>query len=424
MTPPAPLKAIIGELEQHPDAQRIKKLLVYTAVNRWESDPHLLQRLSLGRVIQKNLDQFPSLQELQRALSTSVGTLSRPATYGRLANDILTHLSPLYADQDPSTGLLSPPTEPNKTITGLHLEVAVRTLEEHRETIRIKKLLYALCFQRWENDFQVLEAQPLATLLGQLVTLYPSRQRFEVVLQKLVSLLNRQQTYQQLASVILEAIAPLYPSKDAATGLTQPTDDPGEPAPITPAPPPKIAEPEAVDYKQTMAFNIDQLATPHASPPAAPEPSYKETMAFNFGEQAQASQVAPTMVINPGKPLPLPDLPTTPPPKKQHFAADLNIYELKLEVMKYANPLRTKILLFSAVHHPFDLSGKDWSMLRTCDFDELLSEALRDASSLKALEIKLSAIARSLFDTNEHLQSAEAIIQAIKLLTNFSTAHP
>ncbi|MEB3225955.1 MAG: hypothetical protein VKJ86_09145 [Synechococcus sp.] len=416
MTPPASLKAMIGALEQHPDAQRIKKLLIYTAVNRWESDTQLIDRLSLERIVQKNLDQFSTLKELQRALSNSVSTLSRPATYGRLANDILNHLSAFYEDQEPSTGILAPPSQTKKSITEIHLEVAVQTLEEHRENIRIKKLLYALCFQRWENNFQILDAQTLTALLQQLVKQYPSRQRFETVLRKLVSLLNRQQTYHQIAEIILEAITPLYQGVDAATGLTQPTNDPEPPAlevPTAPPSPPRPA-PEAIDYKQTMAFNMDELPLVAPSPQAAaPEPNYKQTMAFNFGDQNPQ-----TMVLNAVPPLPLPDLPPKPEPPKQHFAANLNIYELKLEVMKYANPLRTKILLFSAVHHPFDLSGKDWSMLRTCDFDELLSKVLRDASSPKALDIKLSAIARSLFDANEHLQAAAAITQAIKLLTS------
>ncbi|ACA99219.1 MULTISPECIES: hypothetical protein [Cyanophyceae] len=420
MTPPVSLQAIIRELEQHPDAQRIKKLLIYTAVNRWESNPQLLQRLSLERIVKKNLDQFLSFKELQRAFSTSVSTLSRPATYGRLANDILTQLSPLYEneDQDPSTGIVAAGQNSHQSITEIHLEVAVQTLEEHRENIRIKKLLYALCFKRWENSFQVLEEYSLANLLRQVVVNYPTRNQFETILRKLVSLLNRQQIYGQLADVILGAIAPLYKSGDSATGLTQPTADPPAPVPtpVVPPPPPPPAPspaPESVNYKQTMAFNIDELPIP--KPAKSMDLDFSENQTLALDPETQMTQ---TMLLNTGPPRPMPAPAPAPVPKKKHFAAALNIYELKLEVMKYANPLRTKILLFSVVHHPFDLSGKDWSMLRTCDFDELLSEVLRDASSLKALEIKLSAIARSLFDANEHLQAAGAIVQAVTTFTN------
>ncbi|ANV84072.1 hypothetical protein AWQ21_06565 [Picosynechococcus sp. PCC 7003] len=416
MTPPVSLQAIIRELEQHPDAQRIKKLLIYTAVNRWESNPQLLQRLSLERIVKKNLDQFLSFKELQRAFSNSVNTLSRPATYGRLANDILTQLSPLYEDQDLSTGIVAPGQSNQQSITEIHLEVAVQTLEEHRENIRIKKLLYALCFKCWENSFQVLEEYTLANLLRQVIVNYPTRKQFETILRKLVSLLNRQQIYGQLADVILGAIAPLYKSGDSATGLTKPTADPPAPVPTPVGPPPApTPEPEPVNYKQTMAFNIGELPIPHPAQSRDLDFSPNQTLALD--PETQGPQ---TMVLNTSAPQPAPKPAPAPAPvaKKKHFAADLNIYELKLEVMKYANPLRTKILLFSVVHHPFDLSGKDWSMLRTCDFDELLSEVLCEASSLNALTIKMSAIARSLFDANEHLQAAEAIVQAVTTFTN------
>lgn len=168
-----------------------------------------------------------------------------------------------------------------------------------------------------------------------------------------------------------------------------------------------------MNYKQTMAFNIDELPIP--KPAKSMDLDFSENQTLALDPETQMTQ---TMLLNTGPPRPMPAPAPAPVPKKKHFAAALNIYELKLEVMKYANPLRTKILLFSVVHHPFDLSGKDWSMLRTCDFDELLSEVLRDASSLKALEIKLSAIARSLFDANEHLQAAGAIVQAVTTFTN------
>ena len=79
-----------------------------------------------------------------------------------------------------------------------------------------------------------------------------------------------------------------------------------------------------------------------------------------------------------------------------------------------------KILLFSAVHHMFDLSGQDWSLLRTCDFDDLLQAALLGSPTVIALEIRLSAIAQALFEPKEHLQATSALIQAIKLLSQSS----
>lgn len=417
------LAQILRELEQHQDAPRIKKLLIYTAENRWESDPRLLEQRQLGPIIDKLYNQLPSPAHLLEALTTAVTALSRPAAYSLIATEIVAKLSPLYEEIGDATHIVAmpPPTAPATKVAAQVIEYVASQLEQHREAIRIKKLLFALCYQRWENDFHVLGQVSFLELLQQIKIRYVAKTQFAGTIQHLIASLNNQSTYGQLGDVILHAIRPLYESTDERTGLTRPT-----------FPPVAIAAPEfppdGVTYKGSMTRNNTRR---HQDEIFGQSQAHLETDPATAGNPKSRD-----LTPNQSNPVPtnpensniaeashVPTAPV-PPSRPQHFMDDLNIYQLKLEVMKYANPLRAKILLFSFVHHPFDLTGQDWSMLRSCDFDDLLRKATDKSASIVELEIQLSAIAQSLFESEEHLQATSAIIQSINLLQQNAVKAP
>lgn len=432
------LAQILRELEQHQDAPRIKKLLIYTAENRWESDPRLLDQRQLGPLIDKLYSKLPSPAHLLEALTTAVSSLSRPAAYSLIATEIVTKLSPLYEEVNEATHIVAmpPPAAPATKVAAQVMEYVASQLEQHREAIRIKKLLFALCYQRWENDFQVLGQVSFLELLQQIKMRYVTKTQFAGTIQNLIASLNNQSTYGQLGDVILHAIRPLYESTDERTGLTRPTFPPMAIAPPE-YPPDGVAyqgsmtrhtrRNQEVIFGQSQAHLETDPATagnpksrgltPDKSTqvPAHLRPD-KSTHIPTNPNTANAAGVskAPPAEVPPAEAPPAEVSPSRP----KHFMDDLDIYQLKLEVMKYANPLRAKILLFSFVHHPFDLTGQDWSMLRSCDFDDLLCKATGKSTSVVELEIQLSAIAQSLFESEEHLQATSAIIQAINLLQN------
>ncbi|OKH17483.1 hypothetical protein [[Limnothrix rosea] IAM M-220] len=425
MTSHPALPTIIREFEQHQDALRLKKLLIYAVENIWESDTLRLHRIDLMPIITAIPQKFPSLVHFREALNAAVNTLSRPMAYGRLATVIIKAIAPLYeqpmAQDDAPEGttriIMATPTSPPKDTSPPKRAVVLvaKQMERHPEGIRIKKLLFALCHQRWENDFQILGQASFLQLIRQIKDLYPHTYELAAALQSLVSSLNRQTIYASLSNFILEVTGPIYRRTDEPTGLTRPT-----------FPPITIARPEAADaanstYQGSMSFSAQ------GSQPSIPLPdisfgeiseSYMSSEITDPRLQVTASLDEPsTGAAQQTSDITAASLKDPRNPQSAHFAKALNIFELKLEIMKYANPLRAKILLFSAVHHPFDLSGEDWSLLRTCDFDDLLHKTLQGSPSVVALEIRLSAIAQSLFEPKEHLQATSALIQAIKLLS-------
>jgi len=91
-------------------------------------------------------------------------------------------------------------------------------------------------------------------------------------------------------------------------------------------------------------------------------------------------------------------------------------FKLRLEIMKYTNPLRAKILLFSTLKHKFDMTDQDWLLLKTHELDALLQNLFRSCKTIQDVENQLYKTAKSLQEPEENTQAANAIVQAMKPL--------
>lgn len=116
----------------------------------------------------------------------------------------------------------------------------------------------------------------------------------------------------------------------------------------------------------------------------------------------------------------LPTYPTNQNPIQSPFQIqqkpNYNHFDLRMEVIKYANPLRAKILIFSALNNIFDFSDRDWLKLRKETLDDLLQNLLNACPNLTELEYKLYTTANLLGEKPENNQAVNSIIQAIKPL--------
>ena len=86
---------------------------------------------------------------------------------------------------------------------------------------------------------------------------------------------------------------------------------------------------------------------------------------------------------------------------------------MRLEIIKYTNPLRAKILLFSILEHKFDFSTQDWLKIKARELDSLVLDIFKIYETLKELEFKLDNTAKSLYEPDEHIQAASAIVKAM-----------
>jgi hypothetical protein len=90
------------------------------------------------------------------------------------------------------------------------LPKAVKNLESHPEALRIKKFIYCLTKQHWENDFRVINRYSLDDLIFELVRIQPTINRLSLAMYDLVKSLNHQKVYAAIANTLLEEFALIY----------------------------------------------------------------------------------------------------------------------------------------------------------------------------------------------------------------------
>ncbi|MCL1464427.1 hypothetical protein [Argonema galeatum] len=89
-------------------------------------------------------------------------------------------------------------------------------------------------------------------------------------------------------------------------------------------------------------------------------------------------------------------------------------FALRMEIIKYTNPLRAKVLIFSTLYQQTSFSEQDLITLRAHEFDDLLRKLYMYCDTVIELDARLSSTARCLFEQEENSQAASAIIQAMK----------
>lgn len=149
-------------------------------------------------------------------------------------------------------------------VAPMSLSKVVQTLAEHSESDRICKLLYWVYTGRWEGTSEQLGPSVIGQILPALVKRTPSYEVLERRLYKAASVLNKPERYRQIAKIILQACAALYPC-DAApsapqhsqflTAAAAATEDSAEDAlPMT-----TIAQPDRFELRRRVMQQVPPL---------------------------------------------------------------------------------------------------------------------------------------------------------------------
>ena len=381
------------ELEATGNGSRIKKLAFYVCRRVWETDQNKLDGLRLQDLIAELHQSMPTLERLTIATNSCVQTLSKQAEYALVANALISKLQRLYnvsyqasvpdsvADQIPAPA--SPPIDPPQQAkalalledapiaepppsaepppladaSALYVAIAQR-LESEPNLLRIKKLLFYVCYRQWESDAAKLEDLNLESLIQEVHQLTRTSSQLEAAIEAVVKTLNKQEEYREIAQTIVTSLGGLYP-----------------------------------DYQETEP------------PPALP------TVATPQQEVLEAIAV-PEETRSPIKPEP-------PRPSQD---ASLSLFDFRLGIMKYANPLQAKILLFSALYEDFGFTNQDWSDLKQHDLDSLLRRLLGICKTYTDLEACLFTAARRSPEPAQTVQTAEAIIKCLRSFYLYNNA--
>ncbi|MBD0334811.1 MAG: adenylate/guanylate cyclase domain-containing protein [Cyanobacteria bacterium Co-bin13] len=369
VTPEATLALAITGLQSNTHYPRIKKLIFAACQQVWENDTAVLDQFELKSLLETMRQRYPTLAALKAQLNRIVAGLNRRAFYEAVAATVLMQLEPWYRQTMELTqmvgeltalGLAPAAPQPYETIA-ITLELS--------DALRVRKLLYCICHNIWENDRNILESCSLEQLVRQTHTVAPTAQDLKYQLSRIVKRLNRKAEYTRLANAIIEQFQRLYASEPELTQISTPTGR------------------EAIEVSSDVT-SIEQF-------PAAVQDM----------TTLHASLSVPIISAGEVRPTPVPSV---------GMADRHNLFGLRQEIMRYANPLRAKVLLYSCLHGPFSFSRQDWSALKSQNLDQLLQEIFDYCPTFADLESKLTILSHCLDNAGENVAVAGAIARAMK----------
>jgi hypothetical protein len=238
-------------------------------------------------------------------------------------------------------------------------EAVAQTLGCDLDQLRIKKLLILASRNIWETDVNQLDALSLIDLVREVHSLTPTLESLKAVLDNLAKTLSKQAEYGAIADRICSIFQILYLLKLPALQVHKLELQPEEPS------------------EMTLTESMEEVL--HA------EPFIKAIAQSDQPEYAYVRQQ------------------TLP-----------NLFDLRLDIIQSANPMRVKILLFSMMHEVFVPGVEHDSLLRNHELDDLLSILLQTHKLLNDLESRLLNAAKALKESDEYIQVAEVILRSLK----------
>lgn len=373
MSPEDLLGVAVNALMAHEQAIRVKKLIFAIYQQAWENDPAVLNQFDLRTLLMALRDRYPIAGDLELQLQRVVLGLNHQGVYAEVAALILRTVHPWYVRT------LKPTTEEleneSTVLTVRSLEErcasAAQQLNQQADGLRLRKLLYCLAHNTWENDNAVLEQVDLPCLIQQVFQATPQIQDLRYHLGRIVGRLNRRREYTRLANILIQVLQPIYATTAMQLSVL-PSRDVQDSAPehtvVTPMP------------TQILSGEREVTTLQAAAPPLAHQGIAVSGAGIGYR-----------------------------PVRDRRV-----LFDLRVDIAQYANPLRAKILLHSCLHGPFSYTSQDWLTLKRTTLEDLLHSIFEYCPSYADLESKLTIMAHCLGQSEEILPVADSITRAIR----------
>jgi hypothetical protein len=389
---------VVRYLDSHEEKLRIKKLIFCICKKYWENEPNILNGVAMEDLVKELVQIKTNKEQLTFSVYKLVKTLNRPQVYLGVATVIIEQISQLYSNIAAAYDNQLLPVEPevNPSFTTVNNDVnneednllrqVVSGIENHRETARIQKLMFAACKNRWENDQAVINNYGLKNIVLELQRNNPNFLSLRQTLRQVAENINKKALYLALADIILTQLEHLYD-----------TDNDDE---------------EEDNESKSQRFNTQIVDLKNDSDSAAKTTSFSTSRSDPVDFSSS--------IINLNEPQLVMELPFAEPAYSNNNPSNFpqipayDPFEIRLEIFQYANPLRAKILIFSLLFHPWDRSGQDWSTLRSYTLEDLLKQLIQSGKSLQDIEVQLYNIAQTQMDTDANVQTASILVQTLQ----------
>jgi hypothetical protein len=389
---------VVRYLDSHEEKLRIKKLIFCICKKYWENEPNILNGVAMEDLVKELVQLKTNKEQLTFSVYKLVKTLNRPKVYLGVATVIIEQISQLYSNiaaaYDNQLLLVEPEVNPSFTTVNNDvnneednlLRQVVSGIENHRETARIQKLMFAACKNRWENDQAVINNYGLKNIVLELQRNNPNFLSLRQTLRQVAENINKKALYLALADIILTQLEHLYD-----------TDNDDE---------------EEDNESKSQRFNTQIVDLKNDSDSAAKTTSFSTSRSDPVDFSSS--------IINLNEPQLVMELPFAEPAYSNNNPSNFpqipayDPFEIRLEIFQYANPLRAKILIFSLLFHPWDRSGQDWLTLRSYTLEDLLKQLIQSGKSLQDIEVQLYNIAQTQMDTDANVQTASILVQTLQ----------
>ncbi|MGC9506160.1 hypothetical protein [Baaleninema sp.] len=204
-------ESAIARLENDPDSERLKKLLVCACQHRWENDPEKLHAIDWLTLLGQVRSTIPTLRQLRESLVRVVARINKKSLYFTLAVRLVTALESLYP---------IPPTTPS-----LDADVMERSPETDRwfdlrsqlsqvaSLSQAKILIYSAIHGKFSytiTDWNQLNHQEFDTLARSLYEICPTPAILALRLFGAAHCLDRPQEYEPIARSLNDVMSAFY----------------------------------------------------------------------------------------------------------------------------------------------------------------------------------------------------------------------
>ena len=412
-------------LEEHQQSLRIKKLVFCACKNYWENDPNVLNTFLFKHLIIELWELNPNLERLKISINRLVNTLNRKDVYSVIGQIIINQLEKLYQNPYAPTKIAKVQAKSlNQVSPESKLDEVVKNLEEGKNASRIKKLIFAVTKKQWPTNNETLAQLPLQGLVEELRLIYPSLEEIEKSLYKIVNNLSKQDLYSYLTKVIISELGNIYDNKKSLKSSSNSVAYDEEKKSTQIKSNPKLNQPTVIlpNFLEQYELNVNDSSFTSTPTSIINDKNSNLTQIQTFSskevslspqEQEQEQIKLTAKVPQESKPKEKAQ-PQSQLESQTQLQLNYNQFDLRVKIMEFSNPLAAKILVFSIVYHRFEMDIQDWSMLKTCNLDQLLESLFQQYPTITELEKKLYDTAESLEDSDRYLEPAGAIFKSIK----------
>jgi hypothetical protein len=246
--------------------------------------------------------------------------------------------------------------------------------------------MFAASKNRWENDQALINNHGLTNIILELRRNNPNFLSLRQTLSQVAENINKKALYLILADIILTQLEPLYDNDNNY-------EEEDNNSKI------QILNTQIVDLNN----DCDSAAKTASFSSSRSEPVDFSSSIIDLNE--------PQLVME--LPLAEPASSNNNPSNSPQIPA-YDPFEIRLEILHYANPLRAKILIFSLLFYPWDQNSQDWLTLRSYTLEDLLQKLIESGKSIKDIEIQLYNIAHTQMDRDANVQTAGILLQALQ----------